>query len=100
MSDPEQRRFILLISVHGLIRGHDLELGRDADTGGQTLYVVELARALGEREDVARVDLVTRRIVDPSVSEDYAQVEEALSDKVRIVRVDAGPEEYLPKEAL
>ena len=36
---------LILISVHGLIRGHDLELGRDPDTGGQTLYVVELARA-------------------------------------------------------
>ena len=41
---------LVLISVHGLIRGHDLELGRDPDTGGQTLYVVELARALSERD--------------------------------------------------
>lgn len=40
---------LLLISIHGLIRGHDLELGRDADTGGQTKYVVDLARALAER---------------------------------------------------
>jgi sucrose-phosphate synthase len=46
---------ILLISVHGLIRGHDLELGRDADTGGQTLYVAELARSLAELPEVARV---------------------------------------------
>ena len=100
MSSKISGLHFLLISVHGLIRGQNLELGRDADTGGQTLYVVELARALGEREDVERVDLVTRRIVDPSVDEDYAQVEEWLSDKVRIVRVDAGPEEYIPKEAL
>ena len=28
--------YLLLISVHGLIRGHDLELGNDDDTGGQT----------------------------------------------------------------
>ncbi len=63
--------YILLLSIHGLIRGHDLELGRDADTGGQTKYVVDLARALGERDDVSRVDLVTRRVVDPAVSEDY-----------------------------
>lgn len=100
MSSKKPRLYFLLISVHGLIRGENLELGSDADTGGQTLYVVELARALGERDDVARVDLVTRRIVDPAVDEDYAQVEEQLSDKVRIVRIDAGPEEYLPKEAL
>lgn len=100
MSSENPRLYILLISIHGLIRGHDLELGRDADTGGQTLYVVELARALGERDDVERVDLVTRRVVDRAVSEDYAQAEEALSDKARIVRIDAGPDEYIPKEQL
>ncbi len=100
MSSENPKLYILLISIHGLIRGHDLELGRDADTGGQTLYVVELARALGERDDVERVDLVTRRVVDPAVSEDYAQTEETLSGKTRIVRIDAGPEEYIPKEQL
>jgi sucrose-phosphate synthase len=62
--------YLLLISVHGLIRGDDLELGRDADTGGQTLYVVELARALAELPGVARVDLMTRRVVDPGAGED------------------------------
>jgi len=92
--------YILLLSIHGLIRGHDLELGRDPDTGGQTLYVVDLARALAERDDVDRVDLVTRRIVDPVVSSDYAEVIEPLSDKARILRIDAGPEEYIAKEQL
>ncbi|MCW8926749.1 MAG: hypothetical protein OQJ84_10845 [Xanthomonadales bacterium] len=36
---PKKRNrklYLALISTHGLIRGHDLELGRDADTGGQT----------------------------------------------------------------
>jgi sucrose-phosphate synthase len=100
MASPEPKLYLLLISVHGLIRGHDLELGRDADTGGQTLYVVELARALGELDEVERVDLVTRRIVDPAVSDDYARHEEPLSGKVRIVRIDAGPDGYIPKEQL
>ena len=51
--------YVMLISVHGLIRGHGLELGRDADTGGQVKYVVELARAVGAQPDVRRVDLIT-----------------------------------------
>ena len=100
MNFPDSKLYILLISIHGLIRGDDLELGRDADTGGQTLYVVDLARALGELDNVARVDLVTRRVVDPAVSEDYAQHLEPLSDNVRIVRIDAGPDEYIAKEEL
>ena len=49
--------YIALISVHGLIRAQDLELGRDSDTGGQTLYVVQLASALGQRPEVDQVDL-------------------------------------------
>jgi len=92
--------YILLLSIHGLIRGNELELGRDADTGGQTLYVVDLAHALAEREDVDRVDLVTRRILDPAVSDDYAEPTEPLSEKARILRIDAGPDEYIPKEQL
>ena len=93
-------KYPVLISVHGLIRGFDLELGRDSDTGGQTKYVVDLAKALAERDDVKQVDLITRRVIDPTVSDDYAVPIEVLSDKIRIVRIDAGPEEYIPKEQL
>jgi sucrose-phosphate synthase len=92
--------YLALISVHGLIRGDNLELGRDADTGGQTLYVLELAQALAERDDVDRVDLITRKVVDTTVSSDYAEEIEEISAKLRIVRVTAGPDEYLPKEQL
>jgi sucrose-phosphate synthase len=100
MTNHSEGKHLLLISVHGLIRGHDLELGRDADTGGQTKYVVDLARALAQRSDIARVDLVTRRIVDAAVGPDYAEPVEQLSDKASIIRIAAGPEEYLPKEKL
>ncbi len=92
--------YIVLISIHGLIRGEDLELGRDPDTGGQTLYVVELARALARHKDVWRVDLLTRQVVDPKVSDDYARPEEALADNAYIVRIPCGPRRYLRKEVL
>lgn len=49
---------------------------------------------------VGQVDLFTRRIVDPSVSADYAEPEESLGESARIVRVDAGPEGYIRKEEL
>ncbi len=92
--------YIVLISLHGLIRGHDMELGRDADTGGQVLYVVELARALARHPKVERVDLLTRRIVDPKVSPDYAEPVEDLGEGARIVRIPFGPRRYLRKEVL
>ncbi|WP_337995752.1 HAD family hydrolase [Oleispirillum naphthae] len=95
-----QGLYVLHLSLHGLIRGRDLELGRDADTGGQTLYVVELARALGKHPEVERVDLLTRRIDDPAVDADYAKAVERVAPGVRIVRIPAGPPDYIRKELL
>ena len=100
MVKHNKAKYILLLSIHGLIRNHDLELGCNADTGGQTKYVVDLAKALAQHDDVERVDLITRRVVDDNVSDDYANPIEVLSDKARIVRIDAGPDEYIPKEQL
>ena len=60
----KNKLYIQLYSIHGLIRGENLELGRDADTGGQTKYVVELANALSMDERVEKVELVTRLIKD------------------------------------
>ncbi len=100
MAGKKGQLHLVLISLHGLIRGHDLELGRDDDTGGQIRYVVELARALGERDDVARVDLLTRRVLDSAVSADYARRHERLTNEVSIVRIDCGEDAYIPKEQL
>ncbi|MBU0483494.1 MAG: HAD-IIB family hydrolase [Proteobacteria bacterium] len=99
MSQPSGL-YIQLFSVHGLIRGVSPELGRDADTGGQVQYVLELARALAERPEVAQVDLVTRLISDKALSKDYARVIEPLSDKARIVRIQCGGRRYIRKELL
>jgi sucrose-phosphate synthase len=104
LPDPDvvqlRQLIICMISAHGLIRGSRLELGRDADTGGQTKYVVELARAVSEQAGVERVDLLTRLVDDPDVDDDYAQPVEDLGERARIVRIVAGPQGYLTKEAL
>ena len=100
MNTNGNKLYIALISIHGLIRSHNLELGRDADTGGQTKYVVDLAKSLALHDQVEQVDLITRRIVDNQVDEDYAMAEEHLSEGARIIRIDAGPEEYIRKEQL
>lgn len=96
----EQPLCILMISVHGLVRGHHLELGCDADTGGQITYVVELSRALARQQEVERVDLLTRLVDDPALSADYARPEEDLGGGARILRLPCGPRRYLRKELL
>ncbi len=91
---------LLHLHLHGLFRSHDLELGRDADTGGQTLYVLELARSLAARAEVDRVDVVTRLIQDRRVSTDYARPTESISADAGIQRFAFGPKRYLRKELL
>lgn len=92
--------YIQLFSIHGLIRGDSPELGRDADTGGQVKYVLELATALARHPDVEQIDLITRLIEDNAVSKAYSQQIEPLADKARIVRIQCGGKKYIRKELL
>jgi len=92
--------YIALISLHGLIRGEDLELGRDADTGGQVQYVLDLARALADHLEVSRVELMTRQILSTNVDHQYGEHLEQIADRAWIVRLPFGPHRYLYKESL
>jgi sucrose-phosphate synthase len=69
------------------------------DFGGQLVYVKQLALAMGNLGH--RVDIVTRRILDPRWPE-FAGETDAYPDapSVRILRIPCGPEEFLPKEEL
>ena len=91
---------LLLINVHGLIREKDWEIGRDADNGGQIVYVMELAKKLSQQSSVKKVVLLTRRIDDPDYDDIYKKELEVISPKLEIRRVAAGPRKYLLKEQL
>ncbi|KAL5571755.1 hypothetical protein UlMin_021352 [Ulmus minor] len=84
--------YIVLISMHGLVRGENMELGRDSDTGG-----------------VYRVDLLTRQITSPDLDCSYGEPIEMLSCPqdasgscgAYIIRLPCGPRDnYIPKESL
>ena len=91
---------LLHLNLHGLIRSHDLELGRDSDTGGQTLYVLELVKGLAARPEVEKVELITRLINDRRVSSDYSKPVEKISSCAEIIRLPFGPKRYMRKELL
>ena len=91
---------LLHLNLHGLIRSNDLELGRDSDTGGQTLYVLELVKGLAARPEVEKVELITRLIVDRKVSSDYSKPVEKISNCAEIIRLPFGPKRYVRKELL
>ncbi|MEX2467107.1 MAG: PfkB family carbohydrate kinase [Gemmatimonadota bacterium] len=98
--DGRSGLYIMSLSIHGLVRGTDIELGRDPDTGGQVSYVVDEARALAAHPKVGRVDVVTRQVYDKGVDEQYAVPDEPLSLGAHIVRLPFGPRRYLRKESL
>ena len=95
-----KKLYIQMISVHGLVRGSNIEMGHDADTGGQVRYVVDLAQALSRRNDIARVDLFTRLIQDKRLDKCYSVAIEPVNERFRIVRLPCGGGRYLPKEKL
>ena len=96
----EDRYSIMALGPHGLVRAQHIELGRDADTGGQTAYMVDEVRGLIRHSRIERVDLMTRLIEDKRVSPDYAVPEETIEAEARIVRLRFGPRRYLHKENL
>ena len=69
------------------------------DFGGQLVYVKSVALAMGEMGH--QVDILTRQIIDPEwpeFSERFDRYPNA--PNVRIVRLPAGPDEFLRKELL
>lgn len=80
---------IAMVSTHGHVASQP-PLGA-ADTGGQVVYVLELARKLALLG--YEVDIWTRQF------EDQPQLER-VGDRVRIIRMPCGGREFLPKEYL
>jgi sucrose-phosphate synthase len=91
---------ISLINIHGLLKGSGLEIGRDADNGGQTKYVYELAEFLSQHEDVEHVHIFTRLIDDKNLSPEYAVPIEIINEKLDIRRIPFLGKKYKPKEQL
>ncbi len=97
MSEAEQqkrrrrklRKRIAFISTHGYIAANP-PLGAP-DTGGQVVYILELAKKLGEFG--YKVDIWTRRFEDQPEKE-------TVNANVKIIRVPCGGRDFIPKEYL
>jgi mannosylfructose-phosphate synthase len=87
MSDRLPR--IALVSTHGYVAANP-PLGA-ADTGGQVVYVIELARKLAQLGHA--VDIYTRQF------EDQPPFDE-VDERVRVIRIPCGGREFIAKEYL
>ncbi|MEO6245457.1 MAG: glycosyltransferase [Opitutaceae bacterium] len=78
-----------MVSTHGYVAA-DPPLGA-ADTGGQVVYVLELAKKLAQLG--YEVDIWTRRF------EDQPEID-VINDRVRVIRVPCGGRNFIDKEYL
>ncbi len=86
---PRRTKRIMMISTHGYVSAEP-EFGMP-DTGGQVVYVLELSKCLARMG--YKVDIYTRRF------NSLPQIER-VDDRVRVVRIPCGGNEFIPKETL
>ena len=91
--------FILHVALQGCLRGHDVEYGLTADTGGHIRYLLDLAEASAKSDAVSRIVIATRRF-ESALGAEYAAPAERVSEKIEIRRLPTRRSGYLPKEDL
>ena len=91
---------IAFLNPQGNFDPADSYLAEHPDFGGQLVYVKEVAQAMVDLGH--RVDIVTRRVEDPSWPEFAADVETypGYEEGLRILRFPCGGPEFLDKERL
>jgi len=80
---------VCFLNPHGHV-AYPPPLGK-TDTGGQTLYEFELAKALGKKG--IKVDIITRQF-------DKQKIEEQVFPNVKIVRIPCGNDKFITKEKI
>lgn len=90
---------IAFLNPQGNFDSNDSYWTQHPDFGGQLVYVKEVAMAMAALG--YKVDIVTRRIVDPEWPEFEASLDHYPgTQNVRILRLPCGPPGFLPKEKL
>jgi sucrose-phosphate synthase len=99
MAGEDEQMHVAFVNPQGNFDPEDSYWTAHPDFGGQLVYVKELALAMGNLGH--KVDIVTRRIIDPDWPE-FSSERDAYPDapNVRILRIPCGPDAFLPKEKL
>ncbi|MBI2032423.1 MAG: glycosyltransferase [Candidatus Levybacteria bacterium] len=85
----KQIRRVAMLNPQGYVQD-PAPLGK-TDTGGQTLYVLQLSKALAKKN--IKVDIITRQF-------DNQPEEEKIAENVKIIRIKAGGNSFIQKEKL
>jgi len=88
---------ICMVNIHGHLKREGSPIGGHPDSGGQIVYVLNLANYLGKKGH--KVDLFTRAFKDDKWKGFDVKLEK-VSNNVNIVRIPCGPEGFVPKEEM
>ena len=90
---------IAFLNPQGNFDSEDSYWAEHPDFGGQLVYVKQVALAMGELGH--QVDILTRQIIDPDWPEFSKPIDTyPQTQNIRIIRLPAGPKEFLRKELL
>lgn len=91
---------IVFLNPQGNFDQNDSHMTEHPDFGGQLIYVKEVCMALADMGH--RIDIVTRRIVDPRWPEFNKEIDyyKGYEEHLRIIRIPFGGNEFLRKELL
>ena len=88
---------IMHISLGGCLSAPPVKYGMTEDTGGHIAYVLGAAMAQAKLPEVEEVTIVTRLFDAPELGAVFAQAEERIAPKCRVVRLASDRAEYLEK---
>ncbi|MFH1223474.1 MAG: glycosyltransferase [Pseudomonadota bacterium] len=90
---------ICMINIHGHLKKEGSPIGGHPDSGGQIVYVLNLAYYLGQKGH--KVDLFTRAFKDNKWKGFDVKVEKLASNSnVNVVRIPCGPAGFVSKEEM
>ncbi len=98
MSEQKQKLTICLLNPQGHVRWKEPQIAEHPDTGGQIVYILELAKEFEKAG--CRVDIFTRYFKDPDWP-GYDREIEDYNENLRIARIKCGKEDrFIRKEKL
>lgn len=88
------------VALGGCLTAPHVNYGVTEDTGGHIAYVLGAAYAQAARQDVTKVEIVTRAFDAPDLGAVHAQSQQHVAPKLSIRRIWGTRQDYLTKEAL
>ena len=88
---------IMHISLGGCLSAPPVKYGMTEDTGGHIAYVLGAAMAQAKLPEVDEITIVTRLFDAPELGAVFAEAEERIAPKCRVVRLASDRAEYLEK---